>query len=184
MMPKSLRRLIGAIPDLLLASAYVAMLADPVRGAGPQGTALWRAATLEFFAVHASGFLKWTWVTKWNLPRRALFAAALAAAYTAAMVVVSLIVGGWWPVAVFWLLTGNRILDAAVREAPTGRAMEEEGYAWAGSVVLFIGCVFVGAMGAMTRTAVFVAAALYFAANGLSELTGWRWVERWMARSR
>ena len=69
-MSRLLRRLLGAVPDLLIAAAYVAMLTDPLRGAGPQGTALWRAAVLEFFAVHASGFLKWTWVAGWSAGRR------------------------------------------------------------------------------------------------------------------
>jgi hypothetical protein len=183
-MPRLLRRLLGAIPDLLIAAAYVAMLTDPLRGAGPQGAALWRAAVLEFFAVHASGFLKWTWVGGWSAGRRTTYVVALAAAYTAVMGGFALAVGDWWPIAVFWLLTGNRMLDAAVREAPRGREMEEEGRAWAGGVVLYVLAACVAGLGDMSRNAIFTAGALYFAANGLSELAGWGWVERWWAWSR
>jgi hypothetical protein len=183
-MPRPLRRLLGAIPDLLLAAAYIAMLTNPLRGAGSQGTALWRAALLEFFAIHASGFLKWTWVTDWSVGRRATYAAGLAAAYTAVMGVLALVLGAWWPVVVFWLLTGNRMLDTAVRQAPQGREMEEEGRAWAGSVVLYVLCAGVAGLGDLSRNAVLTAGALYFAANGLSELAAWGWVERWWAWSR
>lgn len=168
----------------MLGVAYAATLADPALRDGPQGTTLVRAAALEFFAVHASGFLKWTWVTDWDVRRRALFVAELAAALSLGMGVASLVVGAWWPLVVFWALTGNRVLDAVVREAPKGRAMEDEALAWAGGVVLFVVAACGVGMGGLSRASVLAGGAFYFLANGVSELAGWRWAARWMAAGR
>jgi len=52
------RRLLAALPDLVIAGTYAFAVADPTIRDGPPGTLLWRAAVMEFFAVHASGFLK------------------------------------------------------------------------------------------------------------------------------
>lgn len=178
------RRLAGAIPDLAICAAFAVVLADPVRAAGAEGTTLWRVAALEFFAVHASGFLKWTWVSDWGLRRRASYVACLAGGYFGLAGIAGLILGSWWPVTVFWSLTANRMVDAVVRGAPEGAAMDAEGKAWAGGVVLYVLVACVVGLTGMGRTAVLAGGAAYFLANGLSELTGWAWFDRWQAWSR
>lgn len=183
-MTRHLRRLGGALPDLAIGYAYLTVVADAALRTGTQGTALWRAMVIEFFAIHASGFLKWTWVSDWSRARRVRFVLVLAAGYSAATGLAALLLGGWWPLVVFWSLTANRMLDAAVREAPEGRAMQEEARAWAGGVALYGLAVCVAAVTGFGRAAVLTAGAAYFFANGVSELTGWRWVDRWLAWSR
>jgi hypothetical protein len=179
-----LRRGLAALPDLLLAGAYGAAVVRPDLLGDAAVLNLWRAALLEFFAIHASGFLKVTWVTDWGASRRARYVAGLVLAYTLVLGIIALVAGAWWPVPTFWVLTGNRALDAALREAPAEHAMEAEGYAWAGNVVLFAAGAALAGMAGAGRTAVLVVAGLYFAANALSELTAWGWVRRWMRRTR
>jgi hypothetical protein len=176
-----LRRLLAALPDAGIAVTYALAAGEPAIREGALGTVLWRAAIVEFFAIHASGFLKWTWAApEWRPVRRATFVAGLAAAYSAVLGITSLVIGAWWPLATFWALTGNRIFDAALREAPQGAAMVTEGRAWAGNVVLFVLVAAVTGMAGAGRLAVLVAGAVYFAANAVSELGGWWWVRRWV----
>lgn len=178
------RRLAAALPDLALACAYGVAVARPEWMDGAAATSLWRAALLEFFAVHASGFLKFTWVMQGGAGRRVLFVAGLAGAYSAVLGIISFVIVAWWPLVMFWVLTGNRALDAALREAPQGHAMEAEGHAWAGNVVLFTMAAVLAGMAGADRMTVLAVAGGYFLANAVSELAGWGWVRHWMRRTR
>ncbi|MBI4501699.1 MAG: hypothetical protein HY700_11120 [Gemmatimonadetes bacterium] len=181
----ALGRLLAALPNAGVAVAYATAAADPALRDGAMGTALWRAGVLEFFAIHASGFLKVTWIVPaWSATRRARLVAALAGAYSVVLGAVSVVVGSAWPLVTFWALTGNRVLDAALRDAPTGKAMTAEAHAWAGNVVLFVLVAAAAGIAGAGRLAVLVAGAVYFAADAVSELGDWWWVYRWQAWAR
>lgn len=180
-----LRRLLAAAPDVGLAVAYFLTALDPERAETTRGLHLYRAALLEFFAVHAAGFLKVIWVMPdWDRTRRAQYVAILAGAYSTVLATASLIAGAWWPLLIFWSLTANRTLDAVARGAPGHDTIEAEANAWAGNTALFVMVAAVAGMIGMDRTTVLVAAGVYFAANAASALAGWWWAGRWFGRRR
>ena len=164
--------------------AFTTVALDATQRVSGRGDILFHAAAIEFFAVHASGFLKWTWIADWDLRKRAAFVTMLAAAYSLPLAITSLAMHAWWPLTTFWALTANRLLDAVLREAPKGDEMKAEGYAWAGNTTLFVLAACVAGLADLSRTAVLIAGGGYFAANALSELTGWSWVKAWMTRAR
>lgn len=180
-----LRRLPAALPDLGLAVAYALAAADPMARDGTTGTLLWRAAIMEFFAIHASGFLKWPWVAQdWSTRRRVAFVLGLGAAYTTVLGIVSAVAGTWWPVLTFWALTGNRIADAAASGPPEADRLEPSLYAWAGTTALFVAAASMTGLVGPSRGAVLVGGAAYFGAIGVSELGGWWWAARWLGSRR
>jgi hypothetical protein len=139
---------------------------------------------MEFWAVHASGFLFLAWIHDWAPLKRLGIVAGLAAAYSAALLLVVRFVGTWWPLAVFWALMANRMLDAVLRGRPREAEFDLLTHAWAGTTALFaVAACLVGVAGPASG-AVLIAGFAYFTANALSELTGWRWVFRWMQRAR
>jgi hypothetical protein len=177
-------RVVAAAPDAALAAAFIRVAADPVQRVGTAGDALYHAALIEFFAVHASGFLKWTWVSDWGMRKRGLYVSALSAAYSLPLSIASLVVGSWWPLVTFWVLMANRLIDAVVRGAPEGDAMQSEAEAWAGNTTLFVLVAAVGGLVGFDRTTILAAGGCYFGLNAVSELTGWAWVRWWMSRAK
>src|SRR5690606_18086930 len=94
-----LGRMAAAAPDVGIAAAFAWVAVSPALWDAPMGTALWRAALMEFWAIHAGGFLMVPWIVNdWNLPRRALYAAGLVAAYSVVLGIASLAIGAWWPI--------------------------------------------------------------------------------------
>lgn len=174
-----------AAPDLVLGILYVTLLVD--RSALPGLVLpLARSVPIEFAVVHASGFLVLPWVARWtNVRKRALYVAALAGAYSLALGIVSLAMGGIWPLAIFWGLMVNRMLAVIVGDLPDDRAFTAWAMAWAGTTTLYVFSVIAGAFGGQARlTQALVVGFGYFTAVGVSELTGWSWVHRWMQRAR
>ena len=176
-----LRRLAAAVPDLAIAVAFILVVVDPLARESPAGTVLWRGAVMEFFAIHAAGFLMVPWIIPgWSRGRRVLFVALLSGGYSLVLGIASLVIQSWWPLLIFWGLTANRVFDTALREVPDGRQLMEEALPWAGNLALFmIAAIITGMLGG-GRQVVLTAAAFYFAANAVSELGGWWWVRRWL----
>lgn len=173
------RRIAAAVPDVGIAAAFIWVAADPALWDATEGTALWRAALMEFWAIHAGGFLMVPWIAgDWALPRRALYAAGLMAAYSLVLGIASLVMNAWWPIVTFWAVTGNRALDVMLRDAPS-HGLAEEARPWAGNVALFGIIAAITWMLADDRQAVFIGAAVYYLANAVSELGGWWWVRLW-----
>lgn len=178
------RRIAAAAPDVGIAAAFIAVAANPALWEAAEGTALWRAALMEFWAIHAGGCLFVLWaVGDWALPRRALFTAGVVAAYSLVLGGLSLAVKAWWPIVTFWVLTCNRALDVALSDAPSHDELRELVRPWAGNVVLFCIIASITAMLADGRLGVFIGAAIYYLANAVSELGGWWWVQSWEPRS-
>ncbi len=175
-----LKRLAAAIPDAGLAAAFVLALGG---GLGAEARDhLFRAALLEFPAIHCGGFLMVPWIIGWQGARKAGFVAGLVAAYAAVLGTVALVIGAWWPLWIFLGLVANRAVGIALMPSPEGGELDRIAHSWGGAIVLFVVAAVVGGMGG-TRGAVYAAAALYFAAIAASELTNWGWVRRWMAWS-
>lgn len=173
-------RIAAAAPDVGIATVFIWVAADPALWEAAQGTALWRAALMEFWAIHAGGFLMVPWIVgNWALPRRALFAAGLVAAYSLVLGTASLVIGAWWPIVTFWALTCNRALDVVLRDTPSHLELADEARPWAGNTALFCIIAAITAMLAADRQAVFIGAAVYYLANAVSELGGWWWMRRW-----
>ena len=177
-------RLIAAAPDAALAAAFIRVATDPVQRLGATGDALYHAAMIEFFAVHASGFLKWTWLMDWGMRKRGLYVSGLSAAYSLPLLITSLVMHSWWPLVTFWALMANRLIDAVVRGAPQGDEMQPEAEAWAGNTTLFVLVAAVAGMVGFDRTTILVAGGCYFGLDAVSEVTGWAWVRWWMSRTR
>ena len=177
-------RVVAAAPDAALAVVFIRIAADPGQRLGATGDALYHAALIEFFAVHASGFLKLTWLMDWRMRKRGLYVSGLSAAYSLPLLITSLVIHSWWPLFTFWALMANRLLDAVVRGAPEGEAMQPEAEAWAGNTTLFVLVVAVAGLVGFDRTTILVAGGCYFGLNAVSELTGWAWVRWWMSRTK
>ncbi len=144
-----------------------------------------RAVIMEFAVIHASGFLAWPWVARWDRRRRAMFVPALAAAYTVPLAIWALLAGSAWPLAVFWGLMANRMLTVVLGDLPDDAAMTAWGHAWAGTTTLYVAAVLLALTGgAPSEGRVLFIGFAYWTAVGLSGLTDWRWVYRWMAWSR
>lgn len=172
-----LGRMAAAAPDVGIAAAFAWVAVSPALWDAPMGTALWRAALMEFWAIHAGGFLMVPWIVNdWNLPRRALYAAGLVAAYSVVLGIASLTIGAWWPIVTFWALTCNRALDVVLRDSPSDLELGREVRPWAGNVALF--CIIAAVTGLLAngRQEVYIGAAVYFLANAVSELGGWWWL--------
>ena len=176
----------NAAPDFVLGLTYVTALVDRTLLPEAWVPQLARAALIEFVVIHASGFLAWPWLAReWKQKQRALFVAALAAAYSLGLGIFSLVVGGVWPLAIFWGLMLNRMLVVLVHEAPGDEEFQQWVASWAGGTTLYVLAVVIGAFGgANDTTKALVIGFLYFTLVGLSELTLWGWVYRWQARAR
>jgi len=174
------RRIAAAVPDIGIATALIGVAANPALWETTQGTTLWRAALMEFWAIHAGGCLFVPWaVSDWALPRRALFTAGIVAAYSLVLGIASLVMGAWWPIVTFWALTCNRALDIVLHDAPSHDELPGLVRPWAGNAVLFCVIAAITGMLADGRQAVFAGAAIYYLANAVSELGGWWWVRFW-----
>jgi len=174
------RRIVAAAPDVGIAAAFIWVAAHPALWHATEGTTLWRAALMEFWAIHAGGFLMVPWIAgDYALPRRALYVAGIVAAYSLVLGIASLVMGTWWPIVTFWTLTFNRALDVVLRDAPSQRELAHEARPWAGNIVLFAVVAAITGMLAAGRQAVFIGAAVYYLANAVSELGGWWWMGRW-----
>jgi len=172
------RRIAAAVPDVGIATAFIAVAADPTLWEATQGAALWRAALMEFWAIHAGGILFVPWaISDWAFPRRALFAAGIMAGYSLVLGLISLAIGAWWPLVTFWVLTCNRALGIVLDDAPTHDELPWLVRPWAGNAVLFCVIAVITGMLAEGRQGVFVGAAVYYLANAVSELGGWWWVK-------
>lgn len=176
-----LKRLAAAIPDLGLAAAFVLALGGSFDPAARDH--LHRAALLEFFAIHCGGFLMWPWMAGWSGRTKALYVAGLVAGYALVLAIISLVIGAWWPLVIFLGLVANRAVGIALMPNPDGQEMDRVAHSWGGAITLFVLAAIAGGMGG-TRGAVLGAAACYFGAIGVSELTNWGWVRRWIASSR
>ncbi len=144
-----------------------------------------RAVPVEFAVIHASGFLAWPWVARWDVRRRAVFVPGLALAYSVPLGIWSLVAGGAWPLAIFWGLMANRMLTALLGDLPDEKALNAWGMAWAGTTTLYVLAVVLALTGGGVSAGRALALGfIYFTLVGLSELTGWAWVYRWMAWSR
>lgn len=164
---------------------YVAVLADRELFSPEVIRNFARAIPTEFAVVHASGFLAWPWVAKWDRKKRGLFVAALAGLYTLPLAIFALATGGIWPLAIFWGLMLNRMLAVVVGDLPDDNAFTAWAMAWAGTTTLYVVCVIIGVFGGTTDTTkALVMGFLYFTLVGLSELTHWAWVHRWAANAR
>ena len=149
------------------------------------GLGLVRAIPIEFAVIHASGFLAVPWVAGWKGRRKTLYALGLIALYTLVLGILSLAFGGIWPLAIFWSLMLNRLLAVIVGDIPDDRAFTEWSMAWAGATTLFVLAVCVGIFGGEANEAkARLIGFLYFTLCGLSELTAWAWVHRWMQNAR
>jgi hypothetical protein len=176
---------VTAAPDFVLGALYVAALVDRSLLGEAVVTGLARAIPIEFAVIHASGFLAVPWVARWTGVRKRYYALGLVAAYSLVLAVLSLAIGGWWPLVIFWGLMLNRTLAVIVGDLPEDGAFTEWTMAWAGTTTLFVLAVGVGAIGATAlATRALVAGFVYFTLVGLSELTGWGWVRRWMHNAR
>lgn len=181
----SLSGAVSAAPDVVLGLTYLALLVDRSLLSESRVVHLAWAIPIEFAVVHASGFLAMPWVAKWDVRKRALFVPALAIAYTIPLAIIALVVHGWWPLAIFWGLMANRMLVVLLGDLPDDNAFTAWAMAWAGTTTLYVLCLVVGALGAQARiTQALVIGFLYFTLVGLSELTGWAWVHRWMRNAR
>ena len=101
------------------------------------------------------------------------------------LAIISLATHTWYPLAIFWGLMLNRSLTVILGDLPDDNAFTAWAMAWAGSTTLFVLAVCVGAVGAQADvTRALLIGFLYFTMVGLSELTGWGWVHRWMRRAR
>ena len=174
-----------AMPDLLLGLAYVALMTGSIDRASDVGRGLVRAIPIEFAVIHASGFLALPWVAGWKDRRKTLYPIGLTGLYSLALGIVSLAVGGIWPLAIFWGLMFNRLLAVIVGDIPDDNAFTEWAIVWAGTTTLFVLAVCVGIFGGTENEAkARLTGFLYFTTCGLSELTGWAWVHRWMRSAR
>jgi hypothetical protein len=80
--------------------------------------------------------------------------------------------------AIFWPLLLNRSAGAIMGGALKDEAFEAAGHRWFGALTLYVICLVPGLF------LLPLGAALYYALCGLSDLTEWRWFQRWMARQR
>jgi hypothetical protein len=114
----------------------------------------------------------------------------VAAFYSLATGGISLIARAAWPLATFWALAANRLLGAlavtVARERPDGhdRFHDQVGLPWAGATTLFVVAASAVGLAGASRAAVLWGGGFYFGAIAVSELTGWRWADRWMRRGR
>ncbi len=143
------------------------------------------AIPIEFAVVHASGFLAMPWVARWDARRRAIYVPALAGLYTLPLAIIAFAVHGWWPLTIFWGLMLNRMLVVVFGDLPDDNAFTAWAMAWAGTTTLYVLSIIAGVFVARTDVArALIIGFVYFTMVGLSELTGWAWVHRWMTRAR
>lgn len=176
---------ITALPDLALGLLYIALMTNTLDRGSDVGRGLVRAIPIEFAVIHASGFLALPWVAGWKDRRKVLYPLGLIGLYTLALGIMSAAVGGWWPLAVFWGLMLNRLLAVIVGDIPDDNAFTAWAMTWAGTTTLYVLAVCIGIFGGPdNESRARLMGFLYFTTCGLSELTGWAWVHRWMQNAR
>jgi hypothetical protein len=174
-----LRRLLSGSTDLAIAGLYIWVAATPGGWEGQLGQTLWRAAMMEFFAIHAAGFLLVPWLFQaGDRGKRIRLVLAISAAYTVVLGVASLIAGAWWPLLVFWGLTVNRAIDPLLRDRLSDQQLKGVAEPWAGSIVLFVGAAVAAGLVGDDAPVVLAVAGAYFLGVGISEVGGWWWVAR------
>jgi hypothetical protein len=164
---------------------YLALLVNRTLVAPALLSKLAWAIPIEFAVIHASGFLMWPWVARWQAATRGKFVLLLAVAYTIPLAILALVTRHWYPLTIFWGLMANRMLTVIVSDIPDDEAFTRWTMGWAGATTLYVGAVCIGAVGAQQDvTRALVIGFLYFTSVALSELTSWSWVYRWMQRAR
>ena len=164
---------------------YAALLADRTLVSAPVLSRIAWAVPIEFAVIHASGFLMWPWLARWEAPRRATYVVVLAVLYTIPLAILAFATGHWYPLTIFWGLMVNRMLRVIVSDSPDDASFMRLAIAWAGATTIYVFALMIGAVAApsvMTRALLIGFG--YFTAVGVSELSDWEWVDRWMARAR
>jgi hypothetical protein len=169
---------VSGITDLTIAGLYVWVAAMPSGWEGRLGQTLWRAAVMEFFAIHAAGFLLVPWIFQDR--DRVRLVLAISAGYTLVLGVASLVAGAWWPLLTFWALTANRAMDPVLRDRLSNQEFTGVVEPWAGSIVLFVGAAIAAGLVGGEPSVVLAVAGIYFLGVGISEMGGWWWVGRFL----
>jgi hypothetical protein len=171
-----LRRAFSGTTDLAIAGTYF-WVAATGGWQTPLGETLLRAAIMEFWAIHAGGFLCLSWLLQeWDRAKRIRLVLAIAGGYTLILGVASLVAGAWWPLGVFWALTANRAVDPILRDRLSDEEFSGLIESWGGTIVLFVCAVVTLGFVGHEAPVVLTLAGVYFTGVGISEMGGWWWV--------
>jgi hypothetical protein len=157
------------------------------------------AMLLEFIVVHSGGFMGVVMVGPLPRERKLASLFGLGAFYTLFVGGFALAFKTWWPLASFWGLMLNRLMSALVGQAPSGDEIALAQRGWAAAGLFYLGFAFLTTFLPLPRLGltpsvvsaqdlpgsglwisqpwrVMAFGFLYFAATGLSELVGHRWL--------
>jgi len=192
--------IVAAAPDAGLAAICLLTWLAPDAVGAQQVRYVVLLMLLEFVVIHSAAFMGQAVVDIDQPPARAMAILGFGLFYTIFVGAFGLAFHTWWPVAGFWLLTGNRLLGVLVGQAPDGEERRYLRAGWATGVVFYVGAVFLtlflplprfgitpdvvarqgfagmGGVWIQEPHRVVAAGFLYFAATAVSELFGHDWL--------
>ncbi|MFN8588419.1 MAG: hypothetical protein U0704_11550 [Candidatus Eisenbacteria bacterium] len=189
--------LASALPDFALAT--VCVLAWIAPESLHEGVVPWILLTMlvEFVVVHSAPFMGLQLVADMPAARKVRNVVAIGGFYSIFLLGFSLAFHAWWPFTSFWLLTLNRLTVLWFRQGESGREGATLRASWAAGALCYLGGVFLTTLAPVPRLGLTVGyveslrlsggglwieqpwrvvafGALYFAAIGFFEATGFR----------
>jgi hypothetical protein len=132
---------VNALPDFAFAAVFlVTWFAPGALGAGTVERLL-LVMMLEFVIIHSAAFMGTLALRPADRGRKSLSMVALGFFYSIFAGAMSLAFRTWWPLAAFWVQTGNRLLGVLSGRPPAGTERAQVMSSWVVSVVLYLGCV-------------------------------------------
>jgi hypothetical protein len=191
--------ILAAAPDLGLAAVFLFAWLAPVELPDGIVGGLTLVMLLEFIIVHSSGFMGGILLGEAPRQRKAMLVLGLSAFYTLFVGGFALAYKTWWPLASFWGLQANRMLGVLIGQSPGGEERIFLARTWVAGVLFYLGGVFLttllpvpplgltsdvvggqglpgGGLWVDEPHRVVAFGFLYFAATGISELHGHRWL--------
>jgi hypothetical protein len=195
---------VNAAPDLAFAGVFLATWIAPDMFGVNTIQRLLLVMVLEFISIHSAAFMGVLVVRPTDRARKSFGMVALGLFYSIFAGAMALAFRTWWPLAAFWVQTGNRLLGVLTGHPPLGAERATVVSGWVVSVVLYLGCVAVTtvlplpALGItpaviaglhLPGSGVWIAEPyrvlafgfLYFALTGWWELVSPAWLERRLA---
>lgn len=194
-----LGRVAAALPDFGFAAVFVITWVEPTALAERMVAYLLLVMLIEFLVVHASGFMGMTLLGDTTRTTKIRALAGLGVFYLLFAAAFGWGFGAWWPVAAIAGMTLNRMLSALFDPAPTQAQQQAAMSGWVVGVLAYVLGAFLTTLAPMPAFGltpdairaldlpggglwveepyrVLAFGAFYFAATGLSELVGQRWL--------